>query len=77
MMVVCPDCGEQFNRRKKLKIHMECVHTTYEPGELTCKLCSKELKNPHSLKNHMREIHTARNVHKCDECEKEFRKRKI
>ena len=77
MVVVCPDCGKQFNKREKLKMHMECVHTIYEPGELTCKLCSKELKNPHSLKNHMREVHTVRDVHKCDECEKEFKNRKI
>jgi len=82
MVVVCPDCGKQFNKRTNLKIHMECVHTTYEPGEFICKLCSKELKNPHSLKSHMREVHTVRDdsmeqvVHKCDECEKEFKKKK-
>ena len=39
MVVVCPDCGKQFNKRKNWKINMECVHTTYEPGEFICKLC--------------------------------------
>jgi len=82
MLVVCPECGKQFNKRTNLKIHMECVHTTYEPGEFICKLCSKELKNPHSLKSHMREVHTMKDdskeqiIHKCDECEKEFKKKK-
>ena len=82
MIVVCPDCGKQFNKRTNLKIHMECVHTTYEPGEFICTICSKELKNPHSLKSHMREVHTVKDdskeqvVHKCDECDKEFKKKK-
>eukprot|EP00092_Neocalanus_flemingeri_P023259 GFUD01025220.1.p1 GENE.GFUD01025220.1~~GFUD01025220.1.p1 ORF type:complete len:833 (-),score=159.21 GFUD01025220.1:143-2641(-) len=82
MVVVCPDCGKQFNKRTNLKIHMECVHTTYEPGQFICELCSKELKNPHSLKSHIREVHTLKDegkdlvMHKCDECEKEFKKKK-
>jgi len=82
MVVVCPDCGKQFNKRTNLKIHMECVHTTYEPGEFICQLCSKELKNPHSLKSHIREVHTLKDdskeqvIYKCDECEKEFKKKK-
>jgi len=82
MVVVCPDCGKQFNKRTNLKIHMECVHTTYEPGQFICQLCAKELKNPHSLKSHIREVHTLKDdgkdpvMHKCDECEKEFKKKK-
>ena len=26
MVVVCPNCGKQFNKRENLKIHMECVY---------------------------------------------------
>ena len=27
MVVVCDDCGKQFNKRENLKIHMEYVYT--------------------------------------------------
>jgi len=82
MVVVCPDCGKLFNKRSNMKIHIECVHTKYEPGEFNCLFCSKEMKNPHALKSHIKEVHTLIDnskeqvVHKCDECEKGFKKKK-
>ena len=82
LTVICPECGKHFNKKTNLKIHMECVHTTYQPGQSTCKVCNKELKNPHSLKSHMREVHAEARAEdkeqtfQCDECEKVFRKKK-
>ena len=75
----CDKCNKIFNKKTNLKTHLECVHTTYKPGQFVCSLCQKELKNQHSLKSHIREVHAEKvedEIFRCEECLKIFKKKK-
>ena len=75
----CDKCDKIFNKKTNLKTHLECVHTTYKPGQFVCSLCQKELKNQYSLKSHIREVHAEKvedEIFQCEICQKIFKKKK-
>ena len=56
----CPICGEQFDDRVELNLHVkDCSKSCYR-----CEHCGKEVKTKAGLVNHVRFMHTRKNAPK-------------
>lgn len=66
----CPECGEQFRRKMKLKIHL-VLHT----GEFAhkCQECGEGFTNFKRYRHHKTVAHTL-DGKKCEECDRMFEK---
>ena len=65
----CTDCGKQFSRRHKLKLHIESKHTE---SVKRCKFCQEAFITNKALSAHLNSKHTF--LH-CEFCGQEFSKR--
>ena len=54
---LCPDCGESFRYKRKLRDHILVVHEGYE---YECQFCKKKFNAKSSMQTHVRTIHEGR-----------------
>ena len=68
---LCPECGESFRYKRKLRDHILVVHEGYE---YECQFCKKKFNAKSSMQTHVRTIHEGRKPEpsKCSLCDRYF-----
>ena len=68
---LCPECGESFRYKRKLRDHILVVH---EGNEYECQFCKKTFNAKSSMQTHVRTIHEGRKPEpsKCSLCDRYF-----
>ena len=68
---LCPECGESFRYKRKLRDHILVVH---EGNEYECQFCKKTFNAKSSMQTHIRTIHEGRKPEpsKCSLCDRYF-----
>ncbi|XP_073992494.1 uncharacterized protein [Rhodnius prolixus] len=65
----CEVCGQRFKTKANLYFHSQ----THSDTPFTCTECNKTFQERRILKRHIRVVHSHKELHKCNQCEKAFK----
>ena len=67
MVIICQECGRDFNQASALRRHIKIVHKKELPH--ACSQCDKKFALAESLKKHMEAIHLKSRAYPCTYCD--------
>ena len=67
VVIICQECGRDFNQASALRRHIKIVHKKERPH--ACSQCDKNFALEESLKKHMEAIHLKSRAYPCTYCD--------
>lgn len=73
-MVKCHICSAELSTKGNLKAHILALHPDDSSLTFICNICGKNSPSQRALKHHIDYVHKCERIHKCNLCDKSFKK---